>query len=73
MVSVTFSASSVITYLIIYQASPRDTSIFLYVAQAARCWATGWMAQVSEGWKFFFGPEVHSASYKMSTKGFPQG
>ena len=31
------------------------------------------------GWRFFFapsfltGPEVHSASYKMSTRGFPRG
>ena len=52
------------------------------VTQATRSLTAGWTARVRsrvvEEWRFFFnlcvqnGPDVHSASYKMSTGGFPQ-
>ena len=54
------------------------------IAQAARCWTTGWTARVrsrvSEGGADFSfllriqaGPGVDSTSYKMSTGSFPWG
>ena len=61
---------------------PHELNVLLsQKSQAARRLATGWTAhvqlRVSEGWRFSLllgvqtDPKVHSASYKMSTVGFP--